>query len=232
MSPRSIRTASRASTPVSKEAIGSHLALLDPAARELTQKLAVWGGPATLAEIAALDGSSPVGLVGAAQTSIDAGVVGTGPGDTLHASPTICTPTSHCERLAPALRTVLHQAVADHPGAGRGTQVVAHHGRRRHRRRPQCGEVAAAQRELGHVPAMTVELLDTLPADVTASKNLPRAMHLNLATALTRTGQFTRAAQVAEEGLAHATTVEEITDLHQVLLFAVITKGDTVRAPS
>ena len=212
-----------------KEAIGSHLALLDPAARELTQKLAVWGGPATLAEIAALDGSSPVGLVGAAQTSIDAGVVGTGPCDTLHFTHDLYADVTY-ERLAPALRTVLHQAVADHPGAGRRTQVVAHHtvaaGTDADR---SAAAVAAAQRELGHVPAMTVELLDTLPADVTASKNL-RAMHLNLATALTRTGQFTRAAQVAEEGLAHATTVEEITDLHQVLLFAVITKGDTVRA--
>ena len=212
-----------------KEVIGSHLALLDPTARELTQKLAVWGGPATLTEIAALDGSPPAALVGAAQTTIDAGVVGTGPGDTLHFTHDLYADVTY-ERLAPALRTVLHQAVADHPAARRTAQIVAHHtiaaGTDADR---SAAAVTAARLELDYAPAVAVELLDTLPADVTASKNL-RLMHLNLATALTHTGQFTRAAQVAEDGLAHATTVEEIADLHQVLLFAVITKGDTKRA--
>ena len=59
------------------EIIEGHLALLDADARALTQKLAVWGGAATLTDLADLDGTRAAALVGAAQTCIDAGILAT-----------------------------------------------------------------------------------------------------------------------------------------------------------
>ncbi|MFD4438117.1 AAA family ATPase, partial [Bacillus safensis] len=62
------------SIPVtSLQAVIRHqLALLDDGSRALVCTLAVWGGPATLADLADLDDVPPSVLVGAAQTAIDA----------------------------------------------------------------------------------------------------------------------------------------------------------------
>lgn len=62
-------------TAVLHTAVGRQLALLDGNSRVLVQKLAVWGGPAGLEDLVALDGVPLASLVGTAQTAIDAGIV-------------------------------------------------------------------------------------------------------------------------------------------------------------
>lgn len=209
------------------EIIEGHLALLDADARALTQKLAVWGGPATLTDLADLDGTRAAALVGAAQTCIDAGILATDDAGALTFTHDLYAEVTY-RRLAPALRTVLHDAVADHPSTRTKPQVIAHHAIAAGGDGPRVtAAVRRAESDLGATPAVAVDLLDSV-----ATHHAPAAygLHVDLATALARSGQLTRASQVAAEGLAIATDVDEMSQLLRIRLFALTTKGDTERA--
>ncbi|MFW0797517.1 LuxR C-terminal-related transcriptional regulator [Gordonia sp. CPCC 205515] len=213
-----------------RDAIAEHLALLDSRARELTQKLAVWGGPATMTDLAILDGTTAASLVGAAQTAIDAGIIAAQDDGTLAFTHDLYADVTYAG-LAPMLRSVLHDAVANHPANTHDTQAVAHH-------RLAAGTdtdamldaVRRAEDDLANTPSVAVDLLDNLARTTATAPTATPGVNVALAVALARTGQLTRANQVAEEGLATATEITEIADLLRIQLFALIAKGDTDRA--
>ncbi|WP_238420665.1 LuxR C-terminal-related transcriptional regulator [Gordonia sp. 'Campus'] len=209
-----------------RDAIAEHLALLDGRARELVQKLAVWGGPATLAQLAAVDAVPPASLVGAAQSTIDAGIVTTDDTGALRFTHDLYADVTY-EQVNPMLRSVLHDAMASHPSTRHNSQSVAHH---RIASGTDEGAMLAAVRraesELANTPSVAAELLETL----SERTGRPAAgVHVALAGALARTGQLNRASQVAEEGLAAATEIADVAALHRVLLFALTARGDTDR---
>ncbi|MFE0751943.1 LuxR C-terminal-related transcriptional regulator [Gordonia sp. NPDC058843] len=209
-----------------EDAIAEHVALLDGRARELTQKLAVWGGPATLAQLAAVDAVPPASLVGPAQSAIDAGIVAVDDEGALRFTHDLYADVTY-EHLDPMLRSVLHDALASHPSTRHNPQSVAHHRIASGSDEPAMfAAVRRAESELVSTPAVAAELLETL----TERTESPSAVvHLALAHALARTGQLARASRVAEEGFGAATEIDEIAALHRVLLFALTAKGDTDR---
>ena len=208
-----------------EDAIAEHVALLDGRARELTQKLAVWGRPATLAQLAAVDAVPPASLVGPAQSAIDAGIVAIDDGGALRFTHDLYADVTYGQ-LDPMLRSVLHDAIASHPSTRHDPQSVAHH-------RIASGSdetamfaaVRRAESELASTPAVAAELLETLAGTARPSAGVNTA----LALALARTGQLDRASRVAEDGMGLATEIAEFAELHRILLFALIAKGDTDR---
>lgn len=219
----------RASSTSLHAAIRDQLALLDDHSRALVQKLAVWGGPASLDDLAALDGAPPSALTGAAQTAIDAGVVASSPAGTLHFTHDVFADVAY-DGVDPALRGVLHTAIADRQDAAGNRQMVAHHllaagagGS------AATAAVARAQEELTHVPAVAADLLDTATKQVRHDGSPTRVLEVDLATALARSGQLARAAEVAEQGLPKATDITTVAALHRILLFTLIAQGKSAR---
>ena len=206
-------------------AIRHQLALLDDSSRALVQKLAVWGGSATLEEIAALDGSRAAALVGAAQSAIDAGIVASAATGVLTFTHDVYGDVAY-DGLDSALRAVVHTAIARHHDALGHRQMVAHH-------LLAAGvddtavaaAVTRAQAELAHVPAVAVDLLDTAARQVSGTGSGGRTLELDLATALTRSGQLTRAAEVASRALDTTHDVSVVAGLHRVLLFTLSAQG-------
>lgn len=206
------------------------LAMLDDGSRALVQKLAVWGGPVSLEELAALDGTAPSALVGAAQTAIDAGVVvAAAPAGTLHFTHDVFADVAYAG-VDPALRSVTHTAIARRHDAAGNRQMVAHHllaagagGT------VTTAAVVRAQEELTHVPAVAADLLDTATRQVPDPGPATRVLEVDLATALARSGQLGRAAEVAERGLGHAPDIATVAALHRILLFTLISQGRSAR---
>ncbi|WP_158171386.1 helix-turn-helix transcriptional regulator [Rhodococcus sp. JT-3] len=209
--------------------IRHQLALLDDSSRALVQKLAVWGGPATLGELAAIDDARPSALVGAAQTTIDAGVVASSHTGTMDFTHDVYADVAY-EGLDPALRSVLHTAIARHHDTIGNRQMVAHH-----RLAAGMGDGASAaaftraQEELAHVPAVAVDLLDTAARQLPIADSPTRTLELDLATALARSGQLARSAEVAAQGLPKATDITTIAGLHRILLFTLIAQGKSAQ---
>lgn len=210
------------------DAIAEHLTLLDPDALALVRALAVWGRPATPAALARLIGSRPAALVGSAQAAIDAGILVARDDATLAFTHDLYADVAYA-RLAPPLRAVLHRAIAEHPDVADDHPSIAHHllaaG-------ADPAEVDAAVRraegELEFAPGVAADLLDTV-AERAQNAGVRPGLHVDLAVALTRTGQLNRAAVVAEEGIAAASDLDEIANLHRILMFALTTKGKTDR---
>ncbi|WP_279627984.1 helix-turn-helix transcriptional regulator [Gordonia lacunae] len=226
----SVDARTRAGMPIGLEdAIAEHVALLDGRARELTQKLAVWGGPATLAQLAAVDAVPPASLVGPAQSAIDAGIITVDDGGALRFTHDLYADVTY-GHLDPMLRSVLHDAIARHPSTRHNPQSVAHH-------RIASGSdesamfaaVRRAESELASTPAVAAELLETL---ATRTARPSAGVNTALALALARTGQLDRASRVAEDGMGLATEITEIAELHRILLFALIAQGETDRVRS
>lgn len=203
-------------------AVREQLSLLGESAKALVHKLAVWGGPATLVDLAALDDASPASLVGPVQTVIDAGVVAASDSGVLTFTHDVYADVAY-EDLAPVLRTILHTAIARHHEAVGDAQLAAHHflaaGVDDH-----SGAVVLAQKQLSHVPAVAADLLETVAAQ---SPSATRTLELDLATALARSGQLSRSADVAARGLTKATDITTIAQLHRTLLFTSIAQGKT-----
>ncbi|EME15270.1 helix-turn-helix transcriptional regulator [Rhodococcus triatomae] len=215
-----------AASPASLHAvIRDQLALLDDGSRALVQKLAVWGGPATLDDIAVLDDVPPSALVGAAQTGIDSGVLVFSRDGTMVFTHDVYADVAY-EALDPALRSVLHAAIARSHEAAGNHQLVAHHVME-----AGVGDSAAAvtraQEELEHVPAVVVDLLDTAASKAATTGPPVRTLELDLATALARSGQLARAADVAKQGLTNAADLDTVARLHRILLFTLIAQGRT-----
>ncbi|WP_338836911.1 helix-turn-helix transcriptional regulator [Gordonia polyisoprenivorans] len=210
-----------------RDAVAEHLALLDPQGRDLTQRLAVWGTPATLADLAAIDDSRPASLVAAAQSAVDAGILVAADDGTLAFTHDLYAEVTY-EHLAPAFRSILHDAIADLPQTTANPHREAHH-RLASGTDEQATRTAVqrARSELENTPAVTVDLLDTLAGRPAATTTGSAGVHLPLAVALARTGQFNRAADAAAEGLIHTTDLDEFAALRAVQLFSHIARGDT-----
>lgn len=206
-------------------AIRDQLALLDDSSRAVLRTLAVWGGPAALSDLASLDGARPSALVGAVQTAIDAGIVTASDAGVLTFTHDVYADVAY-EGLDPALRSVLHTAIAHrHAAAGRH-QLAAHH-----LMAAGTGDAAAAdavtraQEELVHVPAVAVDLLNTATRHASSAGSPTRTLELDLAMALARSGQLVRATEVAAQGLPNATDVATVAALHRILLFTLTAQG-------
>ncbi len=209
--------------------IREQLALLDDRSRALVHTLAVWGGPATLDEIAALDGTSASALVGVAQTTVDAGVVAVSSGGTMTFTHDVYADVAY-DGLAPALRSVLHTAIARHHDAAGNRQLVAHHVLAAGSDNAAAvSAITRAHHELAHVPAVAVDLLDAAAHQRSIVESPIRTLELDLATALARSGQFDRSAEVAEQGLAKAGDLATIAQLYRILLFTLIAQGKSTR---
>lgn len=176
--------------------VRQQLSLLDERSRALVQTLAVWGRPASIDEVAELDGIAPSALVGPAQTAIDVGVLVIDGGGTLSLAHQVYGEVA-IEGLAPSLRRVLHTSIARRPEDRGHHHMGAHH----------LLHTAAAGG--GSAPLRTPEL--------------------TLATALARSGQLTRSAEVARDGLASATDTATTVALHLVLLFTLLAQGKTTQ---
>lgn len=222
-------TAATAQSTSLHAAIRQQLALLDDGSRALVHKLAVWGGPATLNDLAALENASPSALVSAAQTTIDAGVVASAHTGALTFTHDVYSDVAY-DSMDPALRVVLHTAIARrHDGVG-NRQLVAHHLMAAGSDDPTAvAAVAWAQEELSHVPAVAVDLLDTVALHTVSTGSPIRTLELDLATALARSGQLARSAEVAIQGIPKATDIATIARLHRILLFTLIAQGRSDR---
>ncbi|MGW0038690.1 LuxR C-terminal-related transcriptional regulator [Gordonia sp. NPDC003376] len=211
-----------------RDAVGSHLALLDPRATDLLRKLAVWGGPATLPDLAALDASPPVALVAAAQSAVDAGVVAIGDGGRLSFTHDLYAEVVYA-RIAPALRSVLHEAIAGMQRTRGAHQLVAHHvlAAGLDDAAGVSDAVRRAEEDLVNTPSVAVDLLDS-------AAGLPGGgapgLRLGLATALARTGQLRRASEVAAEGVAATTDIDELAALLRIQMFTLIAQARTDEA--
>lgn len=209
------------------ETVREQLAMLADAATDLVQKLAVWGGSATLTELAALDGTRPSALVGAAQTAIDAGVLAVSDETTLTFTHDVYADVAY-QKLSPALRAVLHGAVAEHHEAVGEHQLVAHHLLAAGADQSVVtAAVSRAHGELSQVPAVAVDLLETATQPRSGSWSAAPTLELDLALALCRTGQLDRSAQVAADGLVTATDPETVAQLHRILMFTLLVQGKT-----
>ncbi|WP_037139687.1 helix-turn-helix transcriptional regulator [Rhodococcoides fascians] len=207
-----------------ESAIAEQLSLLDASSRDLVRKLAVWGGPATLAELADLGDTSAAVMVGAAQTVIDAGMVDASPSGELTFTHDVYADVAY-DGLAPPLRAILHTEVARHHEAAGNRQMVAHHLLAAGGDESVLGAaVSRAQEELQYVPAVAVDLLGTATATVAGS------FELDLATALARSGQLARSAEVATQGLSNATDPAVVPLLYRTLLFTSIAQGKSQHA--
>lgn len=222
-------TVTTASSTSLHAVIAHQLALLDDTSKALIQKLAVWGGPVTLAELAALDAVAPSALVGAAQTVIDAGIIVISPAGAMTFTHDVYSDVAY-EGVNPGLRSVLHTAIARHHDSAGHRQMVAHH-------LLEAGTddaavaaaVTRAQEELVYVPAVEVDLLDTAARQVPSADSPTRTLELDLATALARSGQLSRSAEVAAQGLSKATDITTIAGLHRILLFTLIAQGKSAQ---
>ncbi|MFZ2530606.1 MAG: LuxR C-terminal-related transcriptional regulator [Rhodococcus sp. (in: high G+C Gram-positive bacteria)] len=222
-------TAATAQSTSLHAAIRQQLALLDDGSRALVHKLAVWGGPATLSDLAALENAAPSALVSAAQTTIDAGVVASAHTGALTFTHDVYSDVAY-DSMDPALRVVLHTAIARrHDGAG-NRQLVAHHLMAAGSGGPTAvTAVARAQEELSHVPAVAVDLLDSAARHTVSTDSPVRTLELDLATALARSGQLARSAEVATQGIPKATDIATVARLHRILLFTLIAQGRSDR---
>lgn len=210
-------------------AIHEQLTLLDPNSRALVHKLAVWGGRAPLGELAALDGSTAAKLMGPAQTALDSGVIVVDDTGELVFAHDVYAEVAYAG-LNPALRSVLHTEIARRHRERGDAQLVAHHllAAGAHGATARAA-VTAAQSELAHAPAVAVDLLDTAARSLPAADAPGPHLELDLATALARTGQLARSAQVASEGLAKADQLDTIARLHRILLFTLLAQGEVRR---
>ncbi|MGC4934688.1 LuxR C-terminal-related transcriptional regulator [Gordonia sp. DT30] len=212
--------------------IAEHLALLDPRAADLTGKLAVWGAPATLSELASIESVRPVTLVAAAQTAIDAGILAIDAAGRLSFTHDLYGDVGY-QMLAAPLRTVLHEAIAEQARAHGDHHLLAHHLLAAGRIGPDTlNAVRAAEAQLAHAPAVTVDLFESVGRASTPGASPAPGWHLGLATALARTGQLSRASEVAAEGVAAegitaTADIAELAALLRVRLFALIARGRT-----
>ncbi|WP_072803229.1 LuxR C-terminal-related transcriptional regulator [Rhodococcoides yunnanense] len=217
------------SSPVGtlEESVSERLSLLDAPARTLLQKLAVWGSAATLADLAAIDGSNPAALLEPVQVAMDGGIVTLSDDGRLAFAHDLYAEVTY-ERLAPALRTLLHTAIAEWTSKNGDAQSVAHHlvaAGAPH----ALDAVRAATEELAAAPAVAVDLLDNAVAHTVGGSNAANELAVSRAWALAHSGQMQRASDVAEAALAATDDADSIAALRQVLIFSLLTQGLTDR---
>lgn len=151
--------------PTMAASVSAHLGLLTGTARDLVQVLAVWGGPATVGQLAAAMGLFPPALLGPVQAAVTAGVARWGTDGTLDVTHNLLREVTYAE-LVPPLRDVLHRscaAVLEAQGAAATT--LTHHVERAPGDGGAAKALQRAAAEVAAVPAVAADLLG-LAADL------------------------------------------------------------------
>ena len=199
----------------------AHLALLEPAVRDLLQVLAVWGRPASVEQLAAVIGAPPVSLLGSVQSAVASRVARWTADETLTFQHDLYRDVVYAD-LAPSLRRVLHAACAAQLRAtgGISTQILQHASSAAHRTEPaQALHIAGT--DLAYAPAQAADLLATA-AEMAGKGPQADAIALARAGALAAAGQMAEAERVARDGLRSAGDPAVRYDLTRVMLHAMI----------
>ncbi|MBN9111679.1 MAG: AAA family ATPase [Pseudonocardia sp.] len=188
----------------------THLALLDPATRDLLQVLAVWGAPAFPEQLAAVTDSKPAALLGAIQAAVSSGVARWTDDERLAFQHDLYRDVVYSD-LDPPLRRMLHSACAAELQAVGGTpsQVLQQSGAAAAADDASEAESALAvvATDLAHAPAQAADVLATAARQATALPPGPERTRLEDRIAVARTGvlaaagRMAEALQVASEGL-------------------------------
>jgi DNA-binding CsgD family transcriptional regulator len=201
--------------------VRAHLALLDPAVRDLLQVLAVWGRPASVEQLAAILTVPPVSLLGRVQSVVASRVARWTADGALAFQHELYRDVVYAD-LAPSLRRVLHAACAAQLRAtgGISTQILEHTSSAADRTEPaQALHIAAT--ELAHAPAQAADLLATA-AELAGDGPQADAIALARAGALAAAGQMAEAERVARNGLRSVGDPSVRYDLTRVMLHAMI----------
>ncbi|SES67518.1 LuxR C-terminal-related transcriptional regulator [Geodermatophilus poikilotrophus] len=194
-------SATAADTPASVQAgARTHLAMLDPASRDLLQVLAVWGRPAAPDQLAAVTGSRPAALLGAIQAAVGSGVARWTDDGLLAFRHDLYRDVVYAD-LEPPLRKMLHAACAAElrTGGEIPSQVLQQSAAAALSATSEA-EVAlqVAETDLAHAPAQAADLLATAAEQVAALPAGPERTQLEDRIALARTGVLATAGRMAE----------------------------------
>lgn len=176
----------------------THLALLEPATRDLLQVLAVWGRPAEPEQLAVVTGSKPAALLGSIQAAVGSGVARWTGDERLDFQHDLYRDVLYAD-LEPPLRRMLHAACAAELQAigGIPSQVLR-----------QAAEGAGgsdaevalrvATTDLAHAPAQAADLLARAAEQVSQLPAGSRRRGLEDRIAVARTGALAAAGRMAE----------------------------------
>ncbi|MEJ2863671.1 helix-turn-helix transcriptional regulator [Actinomycetospora flava] len=211
--------------PTSVQAsVRAHLALLEPGARDLLRLLAVWGRPSGVEQLAAVGGTSALGLVGAVESAVSAGIAVWTADDELAFRHDLFRDVVLAD-LAPPLRKLLHEACAAQLRAtgGIATQILQHDTDAAEPI-PPAEALRIAGSDLAHAPAQAADVLAAAAARCGAGPEAD-AIALARAGALAAAGQIAEAERVARERLgAHGDPAARY-DLTRVALHAMVSSA-------
>ncbi|GAC68117.1 helix-turn-helix transcriptional regulator [Gordonia soli] len=215
-----------ASAPTLAESVEARLDPVGSGARDVLLRLAVWGGPAALEDLAALVAVPAAAVVAPVQELLEADLVAFDDHGRLEVThDTIADAV--CERTARPLRDVVHRAIADFVGES-DPVARAHHLRAAG---AEPGEtvvaVQAAARRLETVPAVAADVLagGAGPFGGAGVAAEATALSVERALALARSGQLAQADEVARDALSVAGDVDAIARLIRVRMFALTVRG-------
>ncbi|GAA1840144.1 LuxR family transcriptional regulator [Pseudonocardia ailaonensis] len=220
-------------TPESVQAgARTHLALLDPATRDLLQVLAVWGGPAAPEQLAAVTGSKPASLLGAIQAAVGSGVARWTADERLGFQHDLYRDVVYSD-LEPPLRRMLHAAVAAELRAGGEipSQVLHQSAEAGDASDPEIALQVAAT-DLAHAPAQAADLLATAAGQAAALPAGPRRRDLEDRIAVARTGvlaasgRMPEAFRVAREGMDRTVDPAVRAQLVRLRLHHIVSTAD------
>ncbi|WP_200175810.1 AAA family ATPase, partial [Tomitella cavernea] len=213
--------------PALGEIIESQLTHLTGATRDVVQRLAVWGAPTVLSELAALADESPVSMVEPVQAAVETGMIRFGADDRLHFRHDLYAETVY-RRIPEVLRAVLHEACAARlERIGAPATTISHHlvaagaGPQRVAR-----VLEGAGVELTAMPSVAADLLESVA--VAMPENV-ESLTLARARALAGSGQLRKAGDLARGALQTAEDDEIAVALRGLIIFTSLTLGD-VRA--
>ena len=227
--PRARTARSSPSVETLEVAIRGQLALLDDAAHDLLQILAVWGRPADAQDLAAIAGTPTGTTLRAVQAAVDSGVAEWTPQDQLGFSHDLYADVILAD-LAPGLRRLLHAACAKQleSTGGMATEIAGHAGDAATGGLAVDRAIAIATNDLAFAPEQAADLL----AGVTAVPGSAQdgALALARAGALAAAGRMAESEQVTLDALVTVRDVPTRQTLTRLLLHTTVSAADTVAA--
>jgi hypothetical protein len=220
--PRSVQLAARA-----------EFAPLEPGTRDLLRALAVWSGPATLTQLAALAGHHPLDLVASVRAALDPGAARTGVGpdgeESLDVGHEVYRDVLTAD-LGPAPGRMLHAAPAAALEASVGPAAQVLHRQVHVQVHVDAVGVPAralqvATTDLGDASAQAADLLAAVAERVPPGR-LADEIALAQALALSGAGQMREAARAAHGHLVLATDAAARGALARVLLHVLLDAAD------
>jgi DNA-binding CsgD family transcriptional regulator/tetratricopeptide (TPR) repeat protein len=206
------------------DSIAARIDSLEPSAHDLVVKLALWGGPTHLEDLAALSAVPAAALLTPAQALLGAGVADFDAAGRLATTHDAVTEVV-TERTPFPLRAIVHRAIAERVG---DLDPVA---RAFHLRSagadPREIEVAddSAAHVLAAVPSVRADLLSDAVDAAAAAGRSTQLLSLERVLALARSGQLDRADEAARTALAVADDMDVIARLYRIRLFVLTARG-------